>query len=147
MIKVFLKHGRDESLRRFHPWVFSGAVAQVQGAPAEGDIVGVYSAEGQFLASGHWQVGSIAVRILSFDADPTAPDFWTDSISRALASGGHCEFRDFGVFFLSTPKARIGRNPRKPERTVAIPTHNIVRFRAGLRLREAVARLRVPEQE
>ncbi len=85
MVKVFLKHGRDESLRRFHPWVFSGAVAQVQGSPAEGDIVGVYSAEGQFLASGHWQVGSIAVRILSFDADPTAPDFWIDSISRALS--------------------------------------------------------------
>ena len=84
MVKVFLKHGRDESLRRFHPWVFSGAVAQVQGSPAEGDIVGVYSAEGQFLASGHWQVGSIAVRILSFDADPTAPDFWTNSIARAL---------------------------------------------------------------
>jgi 23S rRNA (cytosine1962-C5)-methyltransferase len=85
MVKVFLKHGRDESLRRFHPWVFSGAVAQVQGSPAEGDIVGVYSAEGQFLASGHWQVGSIAVRILSFDADPTAPDFWVDSIARALS--------------------------------------------------------------
>ena len=84
MVKVFLKHGRDESLRRFHPWVFSGAVAQVQGSPAEGDIVGVYSAEGQFLASGHWQVGSIAVRILSFDADPTAPDFWTNSIARSL---------------------------------------------------------------
>ena len=84
MVKVFLKHGRDESLRRFHPWVFSGAVAQVQGSPAEGDIVGVYSAEGQFLASGHWQVGSIAVRILSFDADPTAPGFWVDSIARAL---------------------------------------------------------------
>ncbi len=86
MVKVILKHGRDESLRRFHPWVFSGAVAQVQGTPAEGDIVGVYSAEGQFLASGHWQVGSIAVRILSFDADPTAPEFWTDSISRAYAA-------------------------------------------------------------
>ncbi|MBR5076078.1 MAG: class I SAM-dependent rRNA methyltransferase [Bacteroidales bacterium] len=85
MVKVILKHGRDESLRRFHPWVFSGAVAQVQGSPAEGDIVGVYSAEGQFLASGHWQVGSIAVRILSFDADPTAPGFWEDSIARALA--------------------------------------------------------------
>ena len=84
MVKVFLKHGRDESLRRFHPWVFSGAVAQVQGSPAEGDIVGVYSAEGQFLASGHWQVGSIAVRILSFDADPTSPDFWVNSIARAL---------------------------------------------------------------
>ena len=86
MVKVILKHGRDESLRRFHPWVFSGAVAQVQGSPAEGDIVGVYSAEGQFLASGHWQIGSIAVRILSFDADPTAPEFWIDSISRAYAA-------------------------------------------------------------
>ena len=85
MVKVILKRGRDESLRRFHPWVFSGAVAQIQGSPAEGDIVGVYSAEGQFLASGHWQIGSIAVRILSFDADPTAPGFWTDSIARALA--------------------------------------------------------------
>ena len=85
MIKVFLKHGRDESLRRFHPWVFSGAVAQVQGSPAEGDIVAVYSAEGQYLASGHWQIGSIAVRILSFDADPAAPDFWEISIRRALA--------------------------------------------------------------
>ena len=84
MVKVFLKPGRDESLRRFHPWVFSGAVAQVQGSPAEGDIVGVYSADGQPLAAGHWQVGSIAVRILSFDADPTSPDFWIDSISRAL---------------------------------------------------------------
>ena len=85
MVKVYLKPGRDESLRRFHPWVFSGAVAQVQGSPAEGDIVGVYSAEGQYLASGHWQIGSIAVRILSFDADPTAPEFWEISIRRALA--------------------------------------------------------------
>ena len=85
MVKVVLKPGRDESLRRFHPWVFSGAVAQVQGSPAEGDLVGVYSADGQFLASGHWQIGSIAVRILSFDADPTAPDFWINSITRALA--------------------------------------------------------------
>ena len=84
MVKVILKPGRDESLRRFHPWVFSGAVAQVHGSPAEGDLVGVYSADGQFLASGHWQIGSIAVRILSFDADPTAPDFWINSLSRAL---------------------------------------------------------------
>jgi len=86
MVKVFLKPGRDESLRRFHPWVFSGAVAQVQGSPAEGDLVAVYSADGQPLAAGHWQIGSIAVRILSFDADPTAPDFWVNSISRALAA-------------------------------------------------------------
>ena len=85
MVKVILKPGRDESLRRFHPWVFSGAVAQVQGSPAEGDLVAVYNAEGQPMACGHWQIGSIAVRVLSFDADPTAPDFWVNSISRALA--------------------------------------------------------------
>ncbi len=108
MVKVFLKHGRDESLRRFHPWVFSGAVAQVQGSPAEGDIVGVYSAEGQFLASGHWQVGSIAVRILSFDADPTAPDFWVNSIARAL------EVRKaVGLYSTGDAPAPDRRQPRK----------------------------------
>lgn len=85
MIKVILKKGRDESLRRFHPWVFSGAIAQIQGSPAEGDIVAVHSAEGDCLACGHYQIGSIAVRILSFDADPTSPSFWADSIARALA--------------------------------------------------------------
>ncbi len=84
MTKVYLKKGRDESVRRFHPWVFSGAVAQVAGSPAEGDIVAVYSAEGEYLASGHWQIGSIAVRILSFDADPGAPSFWEDSIRAAF---------------------------------------------------------------
>lgn len=84
MIKVILKKGRSESLKRFHPWVFSGAIAQVQGSPAEGDIVAVYSSEGEYLAAGHYQIGSIAVRILSFDADPLVPDFWTISIARAL---------------------------------------------------------------
>src|SRR5574344_3108150 len=84
MIKVVLQKGRDESLRRFHPWVFSGAIAQIIGSPAEGDIVSVYNAEGQYMAAGHYQIGSIAVRILSFDSDPTAPDFWENSISRAI---------------------------------------------------------------
>ncbi|MBQ2005965.1 MAG: class I SAM-dependent rRNA methyltransferase, partial [Bacteroidales bacterium] len=58
--------------------------AQIQGSPAEGDIVAIYSSEGEYLAAGHYQIGSIAVRILSFDADPLAPDFWTISIARAL---------------------------------------------------------------
>ena len=82
--KVYLRKGRDASVRRFHPWIFSGAVADVTGNPAEGDLVGVYSAEGEFLASGHWQIGSIAVRILSFAGDPEAPSFWTDAIGAAL---------------------------------------------------------------
>ena len=84
MIRVVLKKGRDESLRRFHPWVFSGAIAQIQGNPAEGDVVSVYSNEGEYLACGHYQIGSIAVRVLSFDEDPLSPDFWYNSISRAL---------------------------------------------------------------
>ena len=84
MDKVILRRGREESLRRFHPWVFSGAIAQVTGHPAEGDVVGVFSAEGAFLAYGHYQIGSIAVRILSFDEDPLRPDFYERMIGRAL---------------------------------------------------------------
>lgn len=83
MIGIYLKRGRDESLRRFHPWVFSGAVARTAGSPAEGDFVEVYSAEGEFLAVGHYQVGSIAVRILSFDRSALDPEFFVRMISRA----------------------------------------------------------------
>ena len=86
MKKIYLKKGRDESVRRFHPWVFSGAVAQTVGNPVEGDVVAVYSAEGEYLACGHWQIGSISVRILSFDADPLSPSFWGDTLSAALAA-------------------------------------------------------------
>ena len=83
MDKVFLRRGRDESVRRFHPWVFSGAIASVSGSPAEGDIVAVCSAEGEFLAYGHWQIGSIAVRILSYDDDVLRPGFFERMIRRA----------------------------------------------------------------
>ena len=85
MIKVILKRGRDESLRRFHPWVFSGAIAEIQGSPAEGDVVSVHASDGSLLAYGHYQIGSIAVRVLSFDDSALRPDFWEDMISRALA--------------------------------------------------------------
>ena len=85
MVKIYLKQGREESLLRFHPWVFSGAVAQIVGNPAEGDIVGVFSAKGDFMAYGHYQIGSIAVRVLSFDEDPLKADFWEIMLSRALS--------------------------------------------------------------
>lgn len=85
MVKVILKKGREESLLRFHPWVFSGAIAQIIGHPSEGDVVGVYGSDGSFLAAGHYQVGSIAVRILSFDAEVLSPDFWKVMIGRAYA--------------------------------------------------------------
>ena len=85
MTKIILKKGREDSLLRFHPWVFSGAIAQIVGEPSEGDIVGVYSQGGVFLAYGHYQVGSIAVRVLSFAGeDVLALDFWRNMIARAL---------------------------------------------------------------
>lgn len=84
MIKVILKKGREDSLLRFHPWVFSGAIAQLAGNPSEGDLVEVYDSTGRFLACGHYQIGSIAVRVLSFDNSALAPDFYKVMIGRAL---------------------------------------------------------------
>ena len=84
MIKIILKKGRESSLRRFHPWVFSGAVGQIAGNPAEGDIVAVHASDGSFLAVGHYQVGSIAVRVLSFDTSALMPDFYENALARAL---------------------------------------------------------------
>ncbi len=81
--KIYLKKGREASILRFHPWVFSGAVTNVVGNPAEGDLVGVYSSTGEILAMGHWQVGSIVVRILSFAGDPSSAVFWTDALRAA----------------------------------------------------------------
>ena len=83
MDKIILKPRREESLLRFHPWVFSGAVAQIVGHPAEGDLVSVCSADGKLLCCGHYQIGSIAVRVLSFDEDPTQADFWLRMLTRA----------------------------------------------------------------
>ena len=84
MIKIILKKGRDESLLRFHPWVFSGAIAEVQGDPAEGDLVAVHSSNGNLLAYGHYQIGSIAVRVLSFDESALHPEYWETMLARAL---------------------------------------------------------------
>ena len=84
MIKIYLKKGREESLHRYHPWVFSGAIAQMAGNPAEGDVVGVYASDGSFLAYGHYQIGSIAVRVLSFDDSALHPLFYEQMLERAL---------------------------------------------------------------
>lgn len=84
MYKIILKKGREESLKRFHPWVFSGAVAQIVGNPAEGDVVAVYGSDGAFLACGHYQVGSIAVRVLSFSSPALPANFWEIMLRRAL---------------------------------------------------------------
>ena len=65
-VRIILKKGKDQSVRRYHPWIFSGAIATIKGLPAEGDVVEVYASDETYLATGHWSPGSIAVRIFSF---------------------------------------------------------------------------------
>ncbi len=74
--KLYLNKGKEESLLRFHPWVFSGAVNHIEGQPEEGEVVRVLSANGDFIAVGQWQIGSIAVRVLSFEDEEINPSFW-----------------------------------------------------------------------
>lgn len=81
--KVFLKPKKEESLLRFHPWVFSGAIQRIEGQPEEGDLVEVYGANQQFLAIGHYQIGSIAVRVLSFTQREIDHAFWVERIRSA----------------------------------------------------------------
>ncbi len=85
MVKIYLKKHKEESLLRFHPWVFSGAVAHIQGEPKEGDIVQVRASSGDVLGVGHYQIGSITVRILEFFVEDLPADFWTQRIAAAYA--------------------------------------------------------------
>lgn len=78
--KIFLKAKKEESLLRFHPWVFSGAIQKMEGKPEEGELVEVFGADGRFLAVGHYQIGSIAVRVLSFQQREIDAAFWEERI-------------------------------------------------------------------
>ena len=81
---VYLKKGKDESLKRFHPWVFSGAIASGTESLNEGDVVRVCTARGAFIAIGHYQIGSIAVRVLSFKDIVIDEEFWKSRLHSAL---------------------------------------------------------------
>lgn len=83
MIIIQLKPKKEESLLRFHPWVFSGAIQHIYGKPAEGDLVEVQDSNKRFLAVGHYQIGSIAVRVVSFKKENADSDFWKEKIRRA----------------------------------------------------------------
>lgn len=82
--RVFLKKGKEESLKRFHPWVFSGAIAKMDNGVEEGDIVAVYSYSGEFIAMGHFQIGSITVRVLDFAQRDIDADFFFDRLQKAF---------------------------------------------------------------
>lgn len=81
--KIYLKPGKEDSFKRFHPWVFSGAIHRFEQQPEEGDVVEVCDSRGNFLAVGHYQIGSIAVRILSFTPVVINETFYTDRLQSA----------------------------------------------------------------
>jgi 23S rRNA (cytosine1962-C5)-methyltransferase len=81
--EIILKPGKEESLLRFHPWIFSGAIRRIEGDPDEGELVRVRNDRGEFIAQGHCQVGSIAVRVLSFQDEAIDDAWWEERIRRA----------------------------------------------------------------
>ncbi|WP_206082185.1 class I SAM-dependent rRNA methyltransferase [Maribellus sediminis] len=83
LVQVVLKSGKEQSLKRFHPWVFSGAIREMSGEPAEGELVKVFSNKNEFLGIGHFQIGSIAVRIVSFNDVEVNYEFWKEKIESA----------------------------------------------------------------
>lgn len=83
MNKIYLKRGKDESLKRFHPWIFSGAIDRIEGQVEEGELVEVYTHNREFIAKGHYQIGSIAVRVLSFTQEEINKEWWVEKIKLA----------------------------------------------------------------
>ncbi len=83
-IRVFLRSGKEIPVLRFHPWVFSGAIARTEGQPEDGDLASVHDKSGQLLGIGHFHHGSIAVRLISFGpANLDEVDFWADKLRTA----------------------------------------------------------------
>ena len=83
-MKIYLKKGKEESLKRFHPWIFSGAVMKMDEGIEEGNIVDVITYDGDFIGRGHYQIGSIAVRMLTFGDEDIDQNFWQKRLSIAL---------------------------------------------------------------
>jgi len=81
---ITLKKGKEQSVRRYHPWVFSGAVSSVRGNPTEGDVAEVFASDGTYLATGHWAPGSIAVRIFSFAKCNPDREFFRKRLGEAM---------------------------------------------------------------
>jgi 23S rRNA (cytosine1962-C5)-methyltransferase len=101
--KIILKPGREKSILRYHPWVFSGAVNKVETGVFEGDIVDVFSSDNIFLATGHYQPSSIAVRLFSFEKQKINEDFWKKKFKDAIDLRDRLGFfnnKDINVFRL-----------------------------------------------
>lgn len=83
-MKIYLKKNKEKSLKRLHPWIFSGAILKMDEGIAEGDVVDVVGYNGEFIGKGHYQIGSIAVRMLTFSEEEIDEAFWQNRLSSAL---------------------------------------------------------------
>ncbi len=83
MNKIYLKRGKEESLQRFHPWIYSGAIASFDGKAEEGEVVEVYTSKREYIATGHYQIGSIMVRVLTFDRESIDREFYKRRLETA----------------------------------------------------------------
>lgn len=83
-MKIYLKKNKEESLKRLHPWIFSGAILKMDEGIAEGDVVDVVGYNGEFIGKGHYQIGSIAVRMLTFSEEEIDEAFWQKRLLSAL---------------------------------------------------------------
>ena len=138
--KVFLKPGKEESLKRFHPWVFSGAIARVKGEPEEGEVVDVYTSKKEFIACGHFQIGSIAVRVLSFRQEPIDHAFWVCRLQ--VAKDLRCALGVLGNLQNNTYRLVHGEGDNLPGLIIDVYDHTAVMqaHSAGMHLdRMAVA--------
>ena len=81
---IYIKKGKEEALNRFHPWIFSGAINHIDDNIEEGELVNIFTASNEFIAVGHYQIGSIAIRVLTFSKVEISYDFWCDRLSSAL---------------------------------------------------------------
>ncbi len=84
MKRIFLKRGKEESLKRFHPWIFSGAIQHMNEEPEEGEVVEVFTSENEYIATGHFQIGSIMIRVLSFNREAIDQSFYERRLAIAL---------------------------------------------------------------
>lgn len=147
MKTVYLRKGKAESLRRFHPWVFSGAIARTDAGIGEGEKIRVVDEHGEFIAIGHFQIGSIAVRVLSFENRVIDEYFWAERLGEAFRLR-----RDLGLLRPDNDVYRLvhGEGDRLPGLVVDVYGHTAVMqaHSVGMHLdREIIARALVAATE
>jgi len=146
MISIILKKGKEQSVKRMHPWIFSGAIKKIKGEPIEGEVVQLFDCEGEFLAVGHYQIGSIAVRILSFSLVEINKNFYLDRLKHAYVIRKNAELDNVG--FNNTYRLIHGEGDFLPgliidiyADTAVIQCHSVGMYRDLALIEEAIKEL------